>query len=128
MSMRSEFDAILRQYGHDIILQRRDQSSDDKEPKYFPKLEKHKTRFSIYNNRGLANSQTEQMEGLLNTTNRAYYFKADVCPYEGDLIYETDYRSEDKQTIWVIEQAVPEHGEKGSLVYWAVGATRIRPN
>ena len=128
MSMKSEFDAIIRKYGHEIVLQRRDQSTKDKEPGYLPKLEKHRTRFSIANTRNLANAQTEQMEGLVNTTNRVYYFKADVCPYEGDRIYETDYRSEDKQTIWVIEQAVPERGKGGSLVYWATGATRIVPN
>ena len=128
MSMKSSLESILRSFGHEVILQRRDQNTDDKNPGYLPTLEKHKVRFSIYNNRGLANSQTEAMEGLVNTTNRAYYFKADVCPYEGDRIYETDYRSQDGKTVWVIEQAVPQRGENGSLVYWSCGVSRILPN
>lgn len=128
MSMKSDFDKILKDYGHKIYLQRRSQTTDCDGVEYREELEIHLTRFSIYNNRGLPNTQTEQMEGLLNSSGRVYYFKSDVCPYEGDRIYEEDFRTPNKQTVWVIEQAVPERGNSGVVVYWAVGAGRISPN
>lgn len=68
------------------------------------------------------------MEGLTNTSQRTYYFLPDVNPYEGDRIYESEERTEDKQSIWSIDQVVGMRGVRGEIIYWIAGVTRIKPN
>lgn len=123
--MKLEFEKILKGYGHDVFLQRRTQETGATLV-YSDKLEVHTTRYTLTNNRALTGTQQEQKEGLLNTSERVYYFKSDVNPCEGDRIYEQDPRL--GQTVWVIDQAYPFRGENGLFIYWSVGATRIKPN
>ena len=125
--MQQNFANILKFYGHDVWLQRRTQTTDTK-PAYSETLEKHTTRFSIYNSRGLASAQVENMEGLTNTSQRTYYFLPDVNPFEGDRIYESEERTEDRQSIWSIDQVVGMRGVRGEIIYWVAGVTRIKPN
>jgi PAS domain-containing protein len=124
-SMQAKFKGILQRYGHNILLQRRTQ---DANPTYSDTLERHTVRFSIYNARTLPHLQVEKAEGLINTAQRVYYFMAEVNPWEGDRIYEEEFRTPDKQSVWVIDQAVPMRGINGEVIYWYAGATRIRPN
>lgn len=126
-NMRSEFESILRQYGHDIFLQRRTQNTSGL-PTYSDTLERHTVRFSVTATRTIPKTQAEQMEGITNTSERIYYFKNDANPYEGDRIYESDLRNEENKTVWVIDQAIPMRGLGGNIVYWYAGATRIKPN
>jgi hypothetical protein len=123
--MRLEFEKILKNYGHDVFLQRRTQTTGET-LSYSNNLEIHTTRYTLTNNRALTGSQQEMKEGIVNTSERVYYFKSDVNPYEGDRIYEQDQRV--TQSVWVIDQAYPFRGENGQLIYWSVGATRIEPN
>ena len=125
--MKKDFNSIIRQYGHDVLLQRRTQTVDSI-PTYSDVLEKHTVRADSPNSRTLIKSQSENMEGLVNTSERIYYFKSEVNPYEGDRIYEVDYRNNKYQSVWVIDQAFPMRGIDGHIVYWAAGATRIKPN
>lgn len=126
-AMQASFDSILRRYGHNIYLQRSSQSTDGPIT-YSDILERHTVRWSIYNNRGLQNAQQEAQEGILNTTARVYYFKADVFPYEGDRIYEEEARPTDKKSVWTIESVAPMRGDNGKIIYFACGCGRISPN
>ncbi len=125
--MQTNFKHILKKYGHNIGLQRRTQNTDSK-PVFSDEIEIHTVRFSIYNSRGLPSAQVENMEGVSNTSQRVYYFLPEVIPYEGDRIYEEDFRTPKNQTVWSIDQAVGMRGVNGDIVYWAAGATRIQPN
>lgn len=125
--MKNDFDSIIRQYGYDILLQRRTQNIKGI-PSYSEALEKHTVRSDSPNSRTMTKTQSEQMEGLVNTSERIYYFRSEVNPYEGDRIYELDYRNSSYQSVWVIDQAFPMRGLDGHIIYWATGATRIKPN
>ncbi len=125
--MHADFEAILRRYGHDIMLQRRVSQNVDGEPTYSNTLEIHTVRH-MANTRSLPNAQQEMIEGILNTSERIYFLKANAFPYEGDRIYEQDPRADDKQSVWVIDQALPMRGENGEIVFYTCGVTRIRPN
>lgn len=125
--MQAKMKAIILKYGHDIYLQRRSENTKGK-PVYADDIEKHTVRFSIYNNRTLPNVQQEQLEGLVNTSSRVYYFLYEVNPYEGDRIYEDDPRNEKHQSVWQIDAAVPMRGIGGQIIYWVAGCSRIRPN
>ncbi len=125
--MQSQFKGILAKYGHNVMLQRCSKDSDGRIT-YSDELERHTTRFSVYNGRNLPNVQAESIEGITNTSGRVYYFLPEVNPYEGDRIYEQDSRAHDNQTVWALDSAVPMRGINGDIVYWWCGATRIRPN
>jgi hypothetical protein len=72
--------------------------------------------------------QQENIEGIVNSAERVYYFKFDVEPRERDRIYEYDPRLTKNQTVWTIDQAVPMRGAGGEVVYHAAGVSRVRPN
>jgi hypothetical protein len=128
-SMRQEMDRILANYGHDVYLQRVDNTTTDYEDiRYYDELEIHTVRFSVTANRALPGMRQEMREGILNTAERIYYFRYDANPFEGDRIYEIEPRPKDRQIVWLIDGAVPMFGINGNLVYWVCGATRIRPN
>jgi len=121
MSMKSEFEKIIRNYGHDIFLQRH--TLDDKGlPIYDTTFERHTIRHRLSSNRSLTGAQREMMEGVLNTSERIYYFRTDAIPSERDRIYEED------DTKWSIDQVMPLRGENGIISYYVAGATRIRAN
>lgn len=124
-SMEGKFNSILKKYGHDIYLQRHVETSEG-EVSYSDTLEVHTTRYSTYTPRNLPNARQEQMEGIVSTFERVYYFKKDVNPYNGDRIYEEEFRPE--KSVWLIDQVTPMRGVGGTIVYWAVGCTKIRPS
>jgi len=125
--MKSNFESILKKYGHDIFLQRRTQSTDN-QVSYSDKLEIHTVRYSIPNNRTIMNKGQEEIEGLLSTSERVYFFKESAQPFDGDRIYEENPRTETNQTVWSIDTVVGLRGIAGEIVYYIASATRIQPN
>jgi hypothetical protein len=128
--MRDEFDLILKDYGHDIYLQRVDQTKENNAQTiaYEDELEIHTVRFSVTANRALPGIRREDIEGIINTNERIYYFRYDANPFDNDRIYEIENNPKDKQSVWIIDGVVPMYGIGGNLIYWVAGATRIRPN
>ena len=126
-NLKIDFDNILRQYGHDVFLQRRSQSTAG-DVTYSETLERHTTRFTLPTTRALPNAQQEEMFGLTNTSERVYYFRSEVNPFEGDRIYEAEVRTPNGQSVWSVDQAIGLRGLNGEIIYWAVGVTRIEPN
>lgn len=121
--MKSEFDSILRKYGHDIYLQRRIQNETG-EPEFSNTFEIHTVRHM--ESGSLPDAQQEMAEGILNTSERVYWFRTNAKPFEGDRIYELDPRI--NQTVWTIDVVLPMRGLNGDLEFWKAGATRTRPN
>jgi hypothetical protein len=127
MSMRSEFDKILKQHGHNIYLQR-SIVDEDSEITYSDALEKHTSRFSIGIHRALPRAKEEALEGILNTTDRSYYLKYDVNPFENDRIYDYSPRAPGQTEVWKIDAVVGLRGDNGRVIYWVLGATREIPS
>ena len=125
--MKSEFEAILKKYGHNIFLQRRTQTTDT-EVSFSSTFEIHTVRYSVANSRSIMNKSQEMIEGLLSTSERVYFFKESAKPFDGDRIYEEDPRTSTKQTVWSIDTTVGLRGISGEIVYYAAAATRIQPN
>jgi hypothetical protein len=128
MSIRSDFEQILNQYGHDVYLQRAHLSPDCNEMIYSNSLEKRTTRYSVGIHRNLPRSGEEAIEGVLNTTDRSYYFTHEVNPFEGDRIYDYLERADGNQEVYLIQSTVAMRGEDGHIAFWVAGATRIYPN
>lgn len=140
VDLRRTFNGLLRNWGHDVLLQRRlPDVYNDPHPKplFATKLERHTVRHMYPTNRALADVQAEHMEGLVITVDMVYYFKWDVSPEEGDRIYEIDDRvpkgdsfrtvTNTVRELYTIDYALPMRGKGGSIIYWACGATRSDP-
>jgi len=122
---------VLRDWGHDVILQRKHPSGCG----WGDTLERHTVRHMYPATRGLPQIMQEQPEGITHLVDMVYYFKADAHPREGDRIYERDdrYIGHDSpagsgQTTWLIDYALPMRGYGGKIVFYTVGVTREEPN
>lgn len=132
MSLESARDAILGNWGHDILLQRRDPSGKD----WTHTLERHTVRHMYPATRGLPTTMQERPEGIVHTVDMIYYFRPDARPREGDRIYELDERYNDRndmntrpgQTTWLIDYALAMRGRRGAVVFYTCGVTRENPN
>lgn len=118
------FNKILKEWGHDIFLQRR--VSDDFV--YNDVLERHTTRSTLPRTIALANAQEEVPEGTIVNSEIVYYFEHAVNPKAGDRIYEQSYNSLEDSIIYKIDDAFPVRGRLGEINYWVVGATREVPS
>lgn len=126
--MRIQFETIIRKYGHNIYLQRRSKDADCPSEALYPDvLEKHTVRFSIANTRSLMGRTQEQMEGILSTSERIYYFLINAHPFDGDRIYDYDENAK-IQTIWTVDTSIPMRGLNGNIEYYSAGVTRTLPN
>jgi hypothetical protein len=112
------FKKTLRQWGHNILLQRR----LDDNMKYSSKVEKITTRRSSPRLRSAATTLQEQVEGLVEESDMLYYFESSVNPKSGDRIYE-DY-PKDNRNVYLVDQAIPVYGKYGKIAYWVVGASQ----
>lgn len=117
------FRKILREYGHDIIYQRR--ISDDF--LYSENFERITTRHFYPSSEALAQAQKEDSEGVNTNVDVIYYFEEKVYPKQGDRIYEEMPSNVNDPNIFLIDFAAPVRGRLGKIVYWIVGATRERP-
>lgn len=137
INMRSEFDKIIKNYGHNIYLQRRIYSTGEgiyqippnlKESWYSDKLEKWTVRETFAGRKtALTDIAEERPEGIVHTVNRVWYFQWNSNPREGDRIYENDPRF-DGGEIYLIDYAQPFRGEHGKIIFWEVGGTREGPS
>lgn len=127
IDLRANVDMILRNWGHNVLLQRGvarhgagpyDLRANNG---FADQLEKH-TVTDRWPSRSssLVGVKEERMEGLVSSVDKVYYFKWDANPNDGDRIYDGDpngYR------VYLTEWALPMRGWKGRIEYWIVGAT-----
>lgn len=118
------FEKILREWGHDIFLQRR--LSDDFV--YSDILERHTTRSFYAKSFSLAGAKEEVPEGIITNAEMVYYFKASVNPKPGDRIYEESHNSLEDSIIYVVDDAYGARGKRGEINYWIVGVTKDLPS
>ncbi len=127
MTMRDDFRRILQNYGHNVYLQRLKEVDECGNEHYSDVLEKHTSRFTIGIHRGLTQAEKEENEGVMNASDRSYYFMHDVRPFEGDLIYDYNDRAPNDQEVWKITSAVGLRGDDGQIVHHICGVVRSRP-
>lgn len=121
---------ILRDYGHNVYLQRRGADVDVdqyRKAQYSNKLERHTVRHMHPSSVGLAGATQQAREGVETNVDRVYWFRWDVNPTEGDRII--DHKPEGnpptlKQEAFLIDYAQPMRGNGGRIEYWSCGATR----
>lgn len=131
IDLRSVFERILREWGHDVYLQK---VANFGEPNAAPRyttddqgrhvLEKHTTRHTYPGARALGNILTEEIEGMLTDYEVIYYFKHDVNPRTGDRIYENIVRYPNNLVTFIVDTAIPMRGKGGRIEFWATGATK----
>lgn len=121
---KKAFRKILREYGHDILLQRR--LSDNF--LYAEHFERITTRHFFPSSEVLAQAQKEDNEGINTSVDLIFYFESEVNPKQGDRIYEESPSNVNDPNIYLIDFAAPARGRMGKIVYWIVGATRERPS
>lgn len=120
---KRSFDKILKEYGHDILLQRR--TTNDFQ--YSPNLERYTTRYYYPRTSSLMHSQEESIEGIASNSDLVYFFQSEVKPKPGDRIYENSEIPGEEAEIYLIDTSFPVRGRLGKIVYWAVGASKESP-
>lgn len=129
MSWRNKFNYIIREYGHNVYLQRRTIDRGVRNYSYRENsgfsdtLERHTVRSRLA---GRSNSipgiKEEMHEGLTQSVDKIFYFLHDANPDKHDRIYENEPT---RRLLYVIDWAQPYRGPGGSVIYWAVGASLI---
>ena len=128
-NMRKVFLGILKTYGHDVFLQRRDgdTSGPHPQPRFKNVLEKHTCR-RMFPSASLDVAAEERPEGIVTTVDMIFYFMHTVAPKEGDRIYEPDSRYPGGRAIYRIDYANSVRGKRGEITYWVAGATKDTDN
>jgi hypothetical protein len=124
INAKKVFKKILREWGHDILLQRR--LSDDFV--YETDMQRYTTRSHLPKKFALATSQQEEAEGLIVNSDLLYYFESTVNPKPGDRIYEGSFNPLEPMMMYLIDDAYPVRGRLGEVMYWIVGATKEVPS
>ena len=114
------FRNTLREWGHDILLQRR--LNDDM--LYSSKMERITVRSYNAQLTGQTNSLMENIEGLNVNSEMIYYFEASANPKSGDRIYEELSSGLESQILYVIEECYPVRGKQGKIEFWTVRSNK----
>lgn len=120
INVQRTFKNILRQWGHDVYIQRKLNNGN-----YSEKYELITVRAVPQSGIKNAKSLTEDDNGLYLQYDSVYYCEPDILPKEGDRLYE-DYSSQINvaQSRFLIEAVTPVRGRGGKVEYWVIGATR----
>lgn len=124
INAKAVFRKVLKQWGHDIYLQRR--LSDDFI--YSDTLERYTVRNTYPRKMSLTHAQNEVPEGIFVNSELLYYFEHNVNPKPGDRIYEQSYNGLDDSILYVIDDSYPVRGRYGEINYWIAGATKEVPS
>lgn len=117
------FRKILREWGHDILLQRR----IDDNFNYSDTFQRITTRHFFPSAETITQIQREDNEGVNTNVDLIFYFEAEVNPKQGDRIYEESPSNINDPNVYMIDFAAPVRGRLGQVTYWIAGATRERP-
>jgi len=120
INVKKTFRQILKQWGHDVYLQRILSNGN-----YSEQLERITTRQLGQTGALNANSVQEMPPGLFTKYDAVYYFEDTVNPKEGDMIYESiSVKINKSSTRFRVDTATAIRGRLGKIDYWIVGATR----
>lgn len=119
-STKKAFENTLKNWGHDILLQRILENGNHSE-----KMEKVTVRSVGQNGLSNTRSKNEEEEGLTIDYDAIYYMEGKINPKEGDRIYEGfSGKVGKKYTMFSIEAVTPNRGRFGEILFWTVGTTR----
>lgn len=121
-TLKRGLEHILKNYGHNILLQR---WNDDTQT-FECKLERHTVRHMYPAVRGVPKVEQNRVEGVVHDVDMIYYFDVTAAPKERDRIYERD-AGLGKESRWIIDYAIPMRWHKGKILFFEVGATREWP-
>lgn len=124
INLRNTFKKTLRDWGHDIFLQRR--LSDDFV--YSDQLERYTTRSYLPRAISLSKAKQEVPEGIVTYSDIIYYFEYNVNPKAGDRIYEESFNPLEDSIMYLIDESYAVRGRNGQITYWVVGATKEIPS
>lgn len=123
---REHFDWVLKNWGNDILLQRRGRDGE-----YTNTFERHTVRISVATSMTLFRGLVYRTEGETVDAGWTFYFRHDADPRVSDRIYEYERRHTDveigKQTVYDITDSYPVKGRSGYIAFYAVRAQRRRP-
>lgn len=141
IDLRQEMNALLKKWGHDILLQRRTLKSKSgiyataDNNGFSTKLERWTVRHSVQRESQLIAALRPKPEGMLAMLDLLYYFPWDANPKDGDRIYEIDQRYDTNiqdsvkyASTSIIEYAQAMRGVGGRIEFWIAGSMRERPN
>lgn len=121
IDLRQEMHKILKNWGHNIYLQRW------KNNRYDDALEKITVRYTYPRLASLGATQDFVKEGIVQDVDILYHFPWDTSPRENDRIYEEDPRFASNHTMWKVKYALPVRGRGGRIEYWICGCNREIP-
>jgi hypothetical protein len=117
---KRSFNKILREWGHDIYLQRILANGN-----HSSQFERITTRQVAQSGAANYQSTVELQSGLYTNYDAVYYFQDTVFPKEGDRIYENySLKAAKNYTMFLVDAASAVRGRMGKISYWVVGATR----
>lgn len=117
---KKSFEKILREWGHDVYLQRILPNGNHSE-----RFERVTTRHVGQQGANNAVSMAEMVDGLQTKYDMTYYFQGEINPKEGDRIYEGySMKASKNYTLYRIEAVTPMRGKGGKIVFWVAGASR----
>lgn len=151
MDLRKEFDSIIRDHGHDILLVRTDRrihckcfdyqnnAPDSDCPLCFgtgwiTRVEKHKVVSQVASvPETLPRLSRLEEIGKLQYPAEIYYFKHNTKPKAQDLIIETDWDDYGRpisrtMDIYKINHSRPMREKRGRVEYYSVAASAQRSN
>lgn len=123
---RKIFDKILKDWGTNILLQRRGRNGE-----YTNTFERHTIRSSTAGNMGLFRGLSWPEEGEQIDTGLVLYFRYDVRPREADRVYEEEPRHDDiemgEQSVYIITDVYRVRGRLGRTAFFTTRVQRHRP-
>ena len=122
IDLRLEFRNIQRKWGHDIYLQRWNNTI------FAEDLEKYTVRHMYPRTAGLTDVARVGAGGMIHDVDMLYYFQHDSNPKERDRIYEKDDRYPSGYQTYTLDFALPMRGRAGRVEYWVCGASRETPS
>jgi hypothetical protein len=130
--LAEEFIAILKEYGHNVYLQRRKLENESgpyrmvANGRYNPVIEKWTTYRWFPGARMNVRKDRLTPLGLVDGIDGIFYFQPEAQIKNGDLIYEETPHERTVQNIYRIENAIPYYlGEQ--LVYMAGHIKKMSP-
>lgn len=139
--LRRVFGKIMKDWGHDVMLQRRVIKAQATtgyalapNDGFETNLERWTVRHTYPRQTALAKQMRSVPEGITIDSDLLYYFPWNSYPKDGDRIYEMDDRykktpqAQHFSAIYLVDYAIPLRGKGGRIEYWVVGCTRESPN
>jgi hypothetical protein len=127
--MDFDADAIINEYGHDVLLRRRLDEVDGKKEHALPKDELYADvleRHTMYRVMQKPDGLSGHPEGLVSDLDVRFYARPGAMLKTGDLLYEETPHERHDYEKWIITRSVPYY-IGNELKYFLAYVTRLDP-